>query len=218
MQGGDTVTVVGVVGDVRYYDMRRPPRPEVYLSYYQFPMSFRMMLLVRTNGDPAALTEAVRRAIREVAPGFPVYDVATLDGLMSGARSQTRFLAQLLSVFALLALILATIGTYGVISYSVARRTREMGIRLALGATQRDLVRLVVVQGAALVVLGGAFGVLGTLASSSVVRNQLYAVAPNDPITLAAILLLLGFVVIMASWRPAHRAATVPTVEALRGS
>jgi predicted permease len=218
VEGRDTATVVGVVGDVRYYDMRLPPKPDIYVSYYQFPMSFRMTLLLRANGDPAALAETVRRALREVAPGFPVYDVATLDDRMGDSFSQTRFLARLLSVFALLSLILATIGAYGVISYGVARRTREMGIRLALGATQRDVVRLVVRQGAALAVLGGSLGVVGALTSAGILRNQLFAVAPTDPVTLAAIFVLLLLVVVAASWRPAHRAASVPTVEALKGS
>lgn len=218
VQAGDTVTVVGVVGDVRYYSMRLPPRPEVYISYYQFPMSFRMMFLLRTTGDPAALTEAVRRAVREVAPGFPVYAAATLEQRMGDALGQARFLAQLLSVFALLAVVLATIGTYGVISFGVARREREIGIRLALGATQGDVVRLVVGQGAALAVLGGSLGLLGAFAGVRVLRTHLFGVGGADPVTLAGILVLLLIVTLAASWMPARRAAAVPTAQALRAN
>ena len=216
VQGRDTVTVVGVVGDVRYFGMRDAPRPDVYISYYQFPMSFRMMFLLRTSGNPAALTESVRRAVREVAPGFPVYDAATLEMRMGSALGETRFLAQLLSGFAVFALVLATIGAYGVISYAVARRTREMGIRIALGATERDVVRLVVGQGVALAAAGGALGLAVAFAAMRVIRAELYAVEPTDPLTLLAILVLLMLVVAIASWVPARRAAAVPAVDALR--
>jgi predicted permease len=216
IQGRDTARVVGIVGDVRYFGMQDPPRPDVYISYHQFPMSFRMMLLLRTSGDPAALAETVRRAMREVAPGFPIYDVATLEARMGDALGHARFLAQLLSVFAVLALVLATMGAYGVISYAVAQRTREMGIRIALGATRRDLARLVVGQGVALAAAGGAVGLVGAFAGVRVIRTQLYGVEPTDPVTLAGIVVLLMLVVLIASWLPARRAAGVPAVEALR--
>jgi predicted permease len=218
VQGRDTVRVVGVVGDVRYSGLQVPPRPDVYISYYQFPMSFRMMLNVRTSGDPAALAESARRALREVAQGFPVYDVATLEDRIGGALGESRFLAQLLSVFAVLALVLATIGTYGVISYSVAQRTREIGVRVALGATPRDLARLVVGRGAVLAAVGGAFGLVGASVATRLIRSQLYGVEPTDPVTLAGIVVVLMLAVLVASWVPSRRAAGVPAVEALRGS
>ena len=216
VQGRDTVTIVGVVGDVRYFDMRDEPSADVYISYYQFPMSFRMMFLLRTSGDPAAFTESVRRAVREVAPGFPVYDAATLEERIGDALGRARFLAQLLSVFAVFALVLATIGTYGVISYAVAHRTREMGIRIALGATRRDVARLVVGQGIVLAAVGGALGTAGAFVAVRVLRSQLYGVEPSDPVTMVAILVLLMLVVLVASWIPARRASAVPAVDALR--
>jgi putative ABC transport system permease protein len=216
VQGRDTVTVVGVVGDVRYYGMRDEPRPDVYISYHQFPMSFRMMFLLRTSGNPAALAESVRRAVREVAPGFPVYDAATLETRIGGVLGEARFLAQLLSAFAVFALALATIGVYGVISYAVARRTREIGIRVALGATQRDVVRMVVRQGLVLATAGGALGLAGAFAAVRLIRAQLYGVEPTDPVTVVGILVVLTLVVFVASWMPARRAATVPAVDALR--
>ena len=214
--GHDTVTVVGIAGDVRYFGLRDEPRPDVYISYHQHPMSFRMMLLLRARGDPAVLAEPVRRAVREVAPGFPVYDVATLETRIGGALAQSRFLAQLLSVFAVFALVLASIGTYGVISHTVARRTREMGIRIALGATRRDLMRLVVGQGVALATVGGAAGLAGAFAAVRVIRAQVYGVDPADPVTIGVVVLVLLLVVVTASWVPARRAAAVPAVEALR--
>jgi putative ABC transport system permease protein len=163
------------------------------------------------------VAEAARRALREVAPGFPVYDVASLETRIGVALAEPRFLAQLLSVFAAFALVLATIGTYGVISYSVAQRTREMGVRIALGATRRDVTRLVVGRGTVLAAAGGAVGLLGAAAAVRLIRAQLYGVEPSDPVTLAGIVVLLMLAVVVASWIPARRAASVPPVEALRG-
>jgi len=217
IQGHDTASVVGVIGDVRYYDVGLPPRPDIYISYYQFPMSFRMMLHLRTSGDPASVAEMARRALREVAPGFPVYDVATLETRIGFALGEARFLAQLLSLFAVLALVLATIGTYGTISYAVAQRTREMGIRIALGATRGDLTRLVVGRGMVLAVVGGVFGLAGASLATRLIRAQLYGVEPTDPVTLAGIVVLLMLAVVVASWVPARRAAGIPAIEALRG-
>ncbi len=216
VHGHDTARVVGIVGDVRYFGIQQPPGPDVYISYYQFPMSFRMMLLVRTNGDPAGLAEASRRALREVAPGFPVSDVATLETRIGGALGQSRFLAQLLSVFAVLALVLATIGTYAVISYSVTQRTSEMGIRIALGAERADVIRLVVGQGLALAAVGAAIGLVGALAETRLMQSKLYGVAPTDPVTLAGIAVVLTAAVVLACWVPARRAASIPAVQALR--
>jgi predicted permease len=215
--GHDTVSVVGIVGDVHYFGLPEPPRPDIYISYHQFPMSFRMMLLLRTSRDPAVLAEAARRALREVAPGFPVYDVATLDARVGRSLGQARFLAQLLSLFAVLALVLATIGTYGTISYAVAQRTREMGVRIALGASRRDVIRLVVGRGVALAAGGGALGLIGAFMAVRLIRAQLYDVEATDPITLAGIVVVLLLAVVAASWIPARRAACVPPVQALRG-
>jgi predicted lysophospholipase L1 biosynthesis ABC-type transport system permease subunit len=215
--GSDTARVVGVVGDVRYSGIQMPPRPDIYISYYQFPMSYRMMLTLRTSGDPAAAAELARRALREVAPGFPVYDVATLETRIGGALADARFLAQLLSLFAVLALVLATIGTYGTISYAVAQRKREMGIRIALGATRRDVTRLVVGRGILLAAAGGAFGLVGAFLAMRLIRTRLYGVEPADPVTLAGIVVLLTLAGVVASWVPARRAAGIPAIEALRG-
>lgn len=213
----DTQYVVGIVGDVRYDGLDTPPRPDVYVSYYQAPLSFRMMMFLRTRGDPLAVTDAARRALREVAPGFPVYDVASMSGRMSEATAYSRVSALLLSLFAAMALALAMMGTYGVISFGVAQRTREMGVRLALGATGRDVVALVVKQGIVLASIGAAVGVASALMTSRLLRSLLFDVEPTDPATLIGIVAVLLAAVLAASWVPARRAARVPVVEALRG-
>jgi predicted permease len=214
----DTARVVGVVGDVRFGRLGTPPVPGVYQSYYQRPMSQRMMLHLRiAGGDPAAVGEAARRALREVAPGFPVYDIATMESRVGASLAEARFMTQLFAVFAVLALVLATVGTYGVISYGVAQRTREMGVRIALGATSADVIRLVVGQGAALAAVGGVIGLVGAVQATRLIRAQLYGVEPADPVTLIGIVLVLTVAVLVACWIPARRAASVPAVQALRG-
>ena len=215
---GDTARVVGVIGDVRFGNLARQPNPAVYQSYYQQPMSQRMMLHLRiAGGEPAAIAEAARRALHEVAPGFPVYDIATMEARVGSSLAEARFMTQLLSVFAALALILATVGTYGVISYAVAQRTREMGVRIALGATSADVIRLVVGQGAALAAVGGVIGLAGAAQATRLIRAQLYGVEPADPVTLVGIVVVLTVAVLVACWIPARRAASVPAVQALRG-
>jgi len=217
-QGGfwdDTAYVVGVVGDVRFFTLDSLPRADVYLPYAQSP-SGRMMLFVRTPGSPVALAGAVRRALHELAPELPVYDVATMESRVADATAYTRFSTALLALFAAVALALATIGVYGVISYVVAQRTREIGIRVALGATRRNVVGLVVGQGVAIAAAGAVLGIAGALVATKVLRSLLYDVAPSDPWTFAGVVALLAAAVILASWLPAHRAASIQPTEALK--
>jgi predicted permease len=216
-QGGfhdDTARVVGVVGDVRYATIDAPPEADVYLPYYQSPS--RMMLFVRTSGDPLALAGAVRRVIRELAPGAPIFELGTLEARFAESMAFARFGALLLTLFAGVALALATLGVYGVISFAAAQRTREIGVRVALGATRRDVVRLVVRQGAALAAVGAAVGLAGALGATRVMQSLLYDVAPSDPATFAGIVVVLALAVVAASWIPARRAAGVAPTEALR--
>ena len=212
----DTSYVVGVVGDVRYGSLDSVPRPEAYISYYQSPRA-RMMVFIRTAGDPAALTNAARRVIRDLAPGVPVYDVMTMEKRVDVAAAAAKFRAVLLSLFAGMALVLATIGTYGVIAYGVAQRTREIGIRVALGAQASDVVRMVVRQGMVLAVIGGLLGVVAARASARVLSTLLYEVKASDPLTFGGIVAVLVLAVVVASWIPARRAARVQPLEALRG-
>lgn len=213
----DTLYVVGVLGDVKFGPLEFDMRPDIYIPYHQNAISFRMMFFLKTQGDPLAITEQVRRALNEVAPGFPVYDVQSMEGRSAGAAAFQRTSALMLSLFAALALILAAIGTYGVISYGVTQRTREIGVRVALGATRRDVVRMIVGQGIAMAGIGAAIGLLGALFATRVIRTLLYAVSPTDPATLAGIVAVLTLAVVAASWIPARRAAGVPAIEALRG-
>jgi putative ABC transport system permease protein len=213
----DTAYVVGVVGDVLYGSMELPPQPEVYVSYYQVPFSYRMMFFLKTRVDPASVGMAARRALNEVAPGFPVYDIRPLDGQVEAATAYARVSTVLLGIFAVLALALATMGTYGVISFAVAQRTREIGVRIALGATSGDVARLVVGQGIVLAAVGAVFGLAGAFGLTRLLRSLLYGVEPTDPMTLGGIVVILVLSVLAASWLPARRAAGTPVVDALRG-
>ena len=224
-QGGfhdDTALVVGVVGDVRYETADAPPKPDVYLSYYQSPGA-RMIVTLRTGCpsktggcDPTALAAAARRAVAELAPDVPVYDVRTMEERIGDALAFARLSALLLAAFAAAALTLATIGVYGVVSFAAAERAREMGIRVALGATRGDVARLVLRHGLGIALAGGVIGVGGALAATRVLRSLLYDVAPSDPATYAAVVALLLATVLVAGWTPARRAAGVAPTRALR--
>jgi predicted permease len=218
-QGGfseDTAYVIGVVGDVRFATLDSPPVPDVYLSYYQSPRG-RMMIFVRTAGEPASIIGAARRDIGALVPGVPLYDVRPMRERIADAMAYARFSAILLATFAVVALALAALGTYGVISFGVSQRTKEIGIRVALGATRGSVLRLVVGQGVGLAVVGGVVGLVGALAATRVLRSLLYGVVPTDPGTLVSIFVLLVVAVLAASWVPARRAAGVEPAEALRG-
>ena len=213
---GDTAYVVGVIGDVLHGRLDSLPVPDLYVSYYQSPISFRMRLFLRTEGDPAAIVPVARQVLREVAPGFPIHAVSTLESIVDQSTASARFGAVALGTFAALALLLAAVGTYGVISYAVTQRRREIGVRVALGATHSDVVRLVVGQGLRLAAAGVAVGLVAAFMATRVLRSLLFGVAPTDPTTLIAIVTTLGFAVLAASWLPARRAAGVPAAEVLR--
>jgi putative ABC transport system permease protein len=217
-QGGfwkDTAYVVGVVGDVRFGSLDSAATPDVYISYYQSPRG-RMMLLLRSAGDAGALGAPARQTVREMLPSSPVYEMRTMQERVADAMRYARFSAIILALFGLVALGLATMGTYGVISFGVAQRTREIGIRVALGASRSELLRMIVRQGLALAIVGGAIGLVAALAATRVLRSLLYEVVPTDPLTFAAILAVLVLAVLVASWIPARRAATIHPSEALR--
>ncbi len=212
----DSAMVIGVVGDVHYGTMDSLPKPDVYISYYQRPFSFRMMLFVRTRGDPGSRAADVRNALKEVAPGFPMYDVSTMSARLNSTVAYARFSAVLLTLFATVALVLAAMGTYGVMSFVVAQRTREIGVRSALGATRGVIVRLVIGQGVSLAIAGTVIGLVGAVAATRVLTSLLYEVRPSDPITLIGIVGVLIVAVLVASWIPARRAVGIPVVQALR--
>jgi putative ABC transport system permease protein len=215
-QGGfqDGAEVVGVVGDIRQY-ADSVPKPDVFLPYMQSP-SGRMMIFVRTAGDAASLGGDVRRAIHDVAPAFPMYDLQTMSARAALATAQARFSAALLALFAATALSLAVIGIYGVMSLAVASRTREIGILIALGADQGRVRRSVVGEGLGLVAVGAAIGLGGALLCTRVLQTMLFDLAPSDPVTYVGIIAILGSAAAAASWIPARRAARVDPVIALR--
>ena len=210
----DTAHVVGIVADVRYGAADAPPQPDVYIAYDQLPGP--MTLLVRTAGNPLALAGLVRRTVREVAPGAPIPALGTLAARFDEAAAFARFGTLLLSLFAAVAVALAALGVYGVVAFATAQRTREIGIRVALGATRGDVLGLVVGQGVRAAALGAAMGLAGALATTRVLRTLLYDVAPSDPATFATTVAVLGAVVVAASWLPARRAAAVAPTDALR--
>jgi predicted permease len=216
-QGGfhDGATVVGVVGDVRFNTIDSIPVPDVFMSYNQSPRS-SLMVFLRTRGDPLALGPSVRAELHTLAPDLPVYDMQTMDSRIGAATGQARFSAVLLTLFAGVALALAVMGIYGVISFAVAQRTREIGIRMALGADRARVIAMVVREGTMLAALGAAIGLGIALFLTRVLTAMLYDVTPSDPGTYLTIVVLLGAAAFLACWVPARRAAAVEPVEALR--
>jgi predicted permease len=206
--------VIGIVGDVRQLP-DSAPGPTAYVPSAQSPPE-EMIVFVRTTKDAAALGDEIRRAVRDVAPQLPVYDMRTMTQRESTATARNRFHAMLLTAFALAALLLAAVGIYGVLSFAVTARTREMGIRIALGAERASVQRLVIGEGLALVAVGVAIGLVGALGAARVLRTFLFDLTPSDPVTYAAIIVVLGVTAVLASWVPALRASRVDPVIALR--
>jgi predicted permease len=209
--------IIGVVGDVKYGTVDSTARPDAYISYGQARIS-RMMIFVRTAGDPAALAPSVREAVRRIAPHTPVYDIQPMSARVASATAQSRFSAVLLGMFAAVALSLAVMGIYGVLSFAVAQRTREIGIRMALGAGRQRVLALVVQEGALLAGAGVAIGLVAALAFSRVLRGMLFEVDNTDPWTYGFMVVVLAGAAFAASWIPARRAAGVDPVVALRNS
>ncbi|MGH7616914.1 MAG: ABC transporter permease, partial [Gemmatimonadaceae bacterium] len=206
--------VVGIVGDVRQM-LDSAPGPTTYVSSTQVPQA-SMIVFVRTMKNAATIANELRRAVREVAPQLPVDDMQTMTQRAGTATAQNRFRALLLTAFALAALLLAAIGIYGVLSFAVTARTREMGIRIALGAERASVQRLVVGEGLALVAMGVVVGLAGSFAGARVLRTFLFDLTPSDPVTYATIIVVLGVTAVLASWVPGLRASRVDPVVALR--
>src|SRR5262245_47471665 len=207
--------VVGVVGDIRHRGLRVPPEPEMYVPYAQQPWEF-FRLAVRTSGDPMLLSPAMRQVVWSVDRELPVIRVQTLEKIVATSFSETTFYATLLASFAGLALALASVGIYGALSYSVERRIREIGVRIALGAQAADLLSLVVRQGLKLAFLGLALGLAAAWAVTRFIETLLYGVRPTDPVTFIVVSLLLLLVAGLASWLPARRATKLDPITALR--
>jgi putative ABC transport system permease protein len=209
------ITVVGVVADARRSGPVEPVRPYVLLPHAQYPTRW-LDMVIRATGDPLALLPQVRAAVRAIDPEQPIASVRTLEQAVGETVAARRFLMVLLSIFGLAACLLAAIGIYGVMAYVVARRTREIGVRIALGAPPGQVLRLVIAQAMTQAALGIAFGGLGALLLGGLIRAQLFGVSPGDPVTLLATVAVLALVALVASWLPARRAAAVPPVLAMR--
>ncbi len=212
-----TLTVVGITADVRQLGLGVAPRPEIYLDYQQPGPPWNWLVLVlRTAREPERLMGAVRSLARSVDRDVPIVQMRTLDEVLSASLAEPRVYTLLLVVFAALALALATIGLYGVVSYTVAQRTPEMGVRLALGAERAAVVRLVLRQGLGLALTGTAIGLAGALAMSKLITRLIPEAQPGDPLTLAAVAALLIGVALAATYVPARRASRVDPTVALR--
>ena len=209
------VTVVGVVGDVRQSGLLEPPTPQMYFSNLQEP-SGGMTIVVRATRDPLTIAPLVRRQIRAFDPRLPIGAVETMDRVVWNSVGRPRFNALLLGISGAIALLLAIIGVYGVMSYSVQRRTHEIGIRRALGAQTRDVLRLVLGQAFGLVVIGIMIGAIGAAALTRVLGALLYDVAPTDPATFALVAVALACVALLAGYLPGRRATRVDPTDALR--
>lgn len=214
-------TVVGIVEDVRHNGLiadEERPTHNVYLSILQMVprRPSTLGLLVRTEGEPASLTPQVLARLKQVAPDLPVYDPLPMEDRLAAQTQQNRSFVLLMSLFAFFALALAAVGVYGVVSYSVANRTQEIGVRMALGAQLRDVLRLVVGQGSRLALVGVALGLLLASLVTPILQNWLFGVSPLDKVILAGMSLLLLGVAVAASYIPARRAAKVAPFEALR--
>jgi putative ABC transport system permease protein len=209
------MTVVGLVAPVSHTSLEVASQPEVYFPFQQNP-GLNLTLVVRTRSDPRAFSGAVRREVAALDKDLPVSNIKFMDEIIGKSVAQPRVYALLLGIFATLALILATIGIYGVISYTVTQRTHEIGIRMALGAQPRDVLGLIIKQGMALALVGIFLGLLVSLALGRVLASQLYGVSSTDPVTFTAISLLLMFVALIACYIPALRATKVDPMIAVR--
>jgi putative ABC transport system permease protein len=207
--------IIGVVGDVKEDSVDKGPMPTVYYihNHLSYPA---MTFVVRTAGDPMSLAGPVRRIIQGLDPAQPIANLRTMHAIVAETFSRQRFSALLLSGFSLASLLLAGVGIYGLLSYSVTERTREIGVRMAVGAQPAQIVGMIVGGGARLVAFGTVAGIAGALALSGLLKGLLFGVGPRDAATYVAVPVLLGVVALIASYLPARRAANLEPVSALR--
>jgi putative ABC transport system permease protein len=209
-------TIVGVVGDVRSYGLDVKPRPQIYTAVEQNTDNM-LTFVVRARTSPALFLErSLRSQMKSLDPTLPLANFRTMESLMARAVSRPRFSTFLLILFASTALVLTAVGLYGVVAYATAQRRREIGIRVALGASKRNVLMLIIAQGVMPALIGLVIGLAGALALTRLLTNQLYEVKATDPLTFLGVTTLLLLVVVAACWIPASRAARINPVEALR--
>jgi predicted permease len=211
-RGGE---IVGVVDDVRQFGLERAPEPEMYLPYDQTPVR-QMTVIARTTASPDLVFAAARTAVRELDPDLPLFELSTLERRVQDSAARPRLYMALLMSFAGVAVLLAAIGLYGVVSYAVRQQTHELGVRIALGASRLDVVRLVIGGSLKVTVVGVALGVTGALLASRTLQALLYGVSATDPWTYGAVVVLILSVAVLASWLPAWRATAIDPASALR--
>jgi putative ABC transport system permease protein len=205
-----------VAKDVRQFELAAEPKPQMYLTYAQAGFFAPRHLVVKTNVDPLSLAPTVRQTVWQIDRDQPVSNIRTMENVVSESVARQRFSMLLLGIFAAIALILAAVGIYGVMSYSITQRTREIGIRMALGAQRRDVLKLAVGQGLPLILIGVLIGLAVSFLLTRVMASLLFGVSATDPITFIAISLILIGVALLASYIPAVRATRVDPLVALR--
>jgi putative ABC transport system permease protein len=208
-------TIAGVVGNVRHLGLDIEPRPEIYYHTNTAP-PFGPVVVIRTTSDPARVVSLARAKIRELDRDVPISNVNTMEQLVAQSVAQRRFGMFLLGIFALLALLLAAIGIYGVVSYSVTQRTQEIGVRMALGASATDVLKMVLRNGMSLALIGVGVGLAGAFALTRLMSRLLFAVTPTDVTTFSLVSVALIAVALLACYLPARRAMKVDPLEALR--
>jgi putative ABC transport system permease protein len=209
------ITIVGVVADTKLYGLANPSRLEVYVPFRQSPDD-HMNLVVKSGIDPAALTTAIRGVVSSIDKDQPIFAIVTMRQLVEDSVATRRITLILLGLFSTLALLLAAVGIYGVISYSVAQRTREIGIRIALGAQSGDVLRMILGQGAKIVAAGVAAGILASFGLTRLMAKLLFSVSAADPLTFAAVAIVLVVVAMLACYIPARRTLRVDPAITLR--
>jgi predicted permease len=212
---GERAEIIGIVGDVRYGQLEQPPGPDAYVSLLQSPQS-NVYLFARAASDPIGLTAVIKQQVAALNRDLPIYDVQTMASRVSNAAASARFSAILLGTFGVIAMALAAIGIYGVMSYTIRQHTREIGIRVALGASSQDVVRREVHRAGIMIVAGTLLGLAGALAATQVLETSLYEVAPRDPQTFVVIAVLLAGVALLATYIPARRASLIDPAITLR--
>ena len=206
--------VVGIVGQVHHYGLEKQPEPTIYAPYEQMTDK-AMALAVRTTMDTQAVVKAVKQAVWSIDPGQPVFQIRSMDDYLSLAATAPRISTVLLTVFAGISMLLAALGIHGVVSYGVAERTREFGIRMALGSTPRQVEALVIRGGIKTALIGLAAGMAGAAVLASALRTLLFGVAPLDPGVIAGVAALLLTVALIANYVPARRATRIDPMQAL---
>ena len=213
---GPWVTIVGVVDDVKYSGLQEESEPTMYTPFLQHLWWRSLYLAVRTDGDPLSAIAATREAVWAIDRDLPVSQIKTMAQVMSESVAEPRTYTLLLGLFGGVAMLLAAIGIYGVIAYAVTQRTREIGIRMALGAQTRDVMRLIVKEGMTLALVGVAIGLAASFALTRVMASLLFGVSATDPLTFLVIALVLALVALFACYLPARRATKVDPMVALR--